>query len=1173
MELNILKSWQKKPYFPAGVAIIISILSLLVWYNLKQLRLKESQQELEIISNSIQRELELGTGEIIASLTNLSNETKPEEISRIVQQFPSIQGIAVIAQNREINYLLDCECQDVVNPIILAKLPQSNQSKITPTFTLLVDERYFLIYIPQNSREFLVAIVNLEKFIHSLEHHFPTYYIYLSEQGKKIYESQIIATQNEQIAPVKQAIQLPETQWELRVGLVNTPNRIKQNILTQSVLIGGILSGALLGGTIYLLQKIEQQKEARNQAEEEIDRLFIQVEDLCCLADFNGYFRRLNPAWSKTLGYSESELLTNPYLYFIHPDDHQLTTEKMTKLVTGEETAVMLENRYRHADGTYRHLAWQATASLETGLIYAVARDITQQKQILLALEENQQLVKRIVNNLPVIIYALDEKGNFTLSDGQGLEYLYLKPIIGESVFTIYKDYPEVVNPISQVLEGNDRIWQVTVNGRVYLNKANPIRDEEGKVIGLSAIAYDLTEQQQLQIQLDAKEEFLSKIINTISDAILVVNEAEEILFFNPQALYLLGRSEKELKLYNLGLPIVNGRSTDIYLLRPNGGMTIAEMHVENIYWQNQDAYLVSLRDVTERKQAEEKLQKNEERLQSILGSLEDIVWSADPVNFNLIYINQAAAQIFGYSPQQLFNNKQLCLEMIHPEDREFVRNQLELVKTRGKIEFVYRILDSDNICRWMYSRSWAVYNSQKEIIRIDGIETDITAKKQAETDLQHRIFYDNLTSLPNRDFFLSHLEYICQTLGQKNEQYCFAVLILDLDEFKVVNDGLGHSLGDQLLQEIAIRLKMVIDPTDFIARLGGDEFGILLENASNLEEAIASVTNIQGCLEQPFKIGNNSEVFVKTSIGIAFSDLGSISPEMLMRNADTALNRAKAMGKNNYAIFNQEMHAIALNRLDRELDLRYALEHNNFVLHYQPIISLVNGKVLGFESLVRLQHPTQGLLFPGDFVTIAEETGLIVPIGLWIFRAGCEQLQKWHAQFPQYSKLRLNINLSARQFHHPNLITEIDEILTETKIKPEYIKLEITESLFMDQVEHAINLLQKLRDRNLRICIDDFGTGYSSLSYLHKFPVNTLKIDRSFVNGLDNSVESVQIIKIIINLAHSLGLDTVAEGIETKSQLEFLKSIGCDQGQGYLIAKPLSVEAAEAYLQEKSTT
>jgi diguanylate cyclase (GGDEF)-like protein/PAS domain S-box-containing protein len=793
-------------------------------------------------------------------------------------------------------------------------------------------------------------------------------------------------------------------------------------------------------------------------------------QDLCCIADFKGYFRRVNPAWSKTFGYSESELLTRPYLDFIHPEDYQLTTDEINKLVTGTQTEVILENRYRDINRLYHTLAWRATANQETGLIYAVARNITEK-----------------------------------------------------------------------------------------------IRNQTGKVIGV--VADDLTE--QLQTQLDAQEELLTKIINTISDAIVVVNDQGEILFFNPQTISLLGRSQAQLKGHQLGLPIVKESSTNIELLRPDGKMIIAEMHIEKINWQKQNASLVSLRDITASKQAKEKLHKNEERLQSILGSLEDIVWSADPLNFDLIYINQAATKIFGYSPQQLSQDRQLWLNIIHPEDEEFVRDQLEAVKTKDKIEFVYRLIPEDQVCRWIYCRAWTVYNNEQETIRIDGIQTDITTKRQVETDLQRRIFNDNLTNLPNRDFFLSQLAYICQTLVQTREKYGFAVMILDIDEFKVINDGLGHSSGDQLLKEVALRLQLAIEPTDFIARLGGDEFGIILENTSELEQAIAVVKKIQACLEQPFQIRDNSEVFVKTSIGIAFSDANTITPDMLIRNADTALYHAKAMGKDNYAIFNQEMHAIALNRLDREQDLRYALENNGLVLHYQPIISLINQKILGFEALLRLQHPTQGLLSPVEFIAIAEETGLIVPIGLWILREGCQQIKQWHRKFPQYNKLKLNINLSVRQFNDPLLISSIDAIFAETQLNPEFIKLEITESLFIEEIEQAITLLHKLRDRNLKICLDDFGTGYSSLSYLHRFPLNTLKIDRCFVTGLETSVESVQIIKIIINLAHSLGLDTVAEGVETTAQLESLKSLGCDQVQGYLLSRPLSVTATEAYLQQ----
>lgn len=1167
-KIGWLKKVSQTHYFPALVSIAVMTISVLTWYNLNQLRLKQHQRELETIAQTIGRELEQKTAAMIAVLANLeqqSRENWPEQISIITQQFPNLKAIATVNTNQQLTYILPCNCESIVSPIILEKFPSVREITVTSTFEGRKDNPAFLIYVPssESDSEYLVAVIDLQDWLVASQQNFPDHHLHLREQEKLIYHSDL-PTESQGI------VSFNSYPWELVVSPQMTQNHMKQLILTRSVLVGGVAIGGLLGISLWLCQKLERHKQARQESE----RLFMEVQDLCCIANFDGYFQKLNPAWSRNLGYSESELLTQPYLHFIHPDDRELTEIEMNKLINGEKF-VNLENRYRHRDGSYRIFSWRATANLESALIYAVARDITEETQAKQALDQHRRLLNDIVTNLPVIVYSIDNQGIFTLSEGQGLTYLQLKPnqVVGQSVFSLYREFPEILEFIRRVLEGNQCTWQATVNGRFYVNNASPLKNAQGEIIGLTGIAQDLTAQQQLQHELQTKEVFLGKIINTISDAILVVDSSGCILFFNPSAVSLFGSSESQLQNHQLSLPLVKGKSKDIYLLRPDQSLIIVEIQVETMQWQNQNAYLVSLRDITQRKQAEEQLQKNEERLEGILNSLQDIVWSIEPVTHTLIYINPAATRILGYSLEKACQTPGLWFKIMHPEDIELVRSQLQLLELKNNqtVEFEYRLRDIHGDYHYFDCRAWSVFNSQGEIIRIDGIESDITVKKQTEKDLEHRRLYDELTNLPNRTFFVSHLEYLCANL-ETDQTYRFALLILDLDEFKIINDSLGHRLGDKLLQAIALSLKSCLTPADFIARLGGDEFGILLEDNCDLEEAIALVKTIQTSLAQSFQIEDNYSISVKTSIGIAFSDQAVVSPETLLRNADTALNRAKAMGKNNYAIFNPQMHSLALNRLERELDLRYALEHSGFVLHYQPIVSLLNRKILGFEALVRLLHPNHGLLYPGDFIGIAEETGLIVPIGMWVLRAACQQLKQWQQRFPEHSRLKLSVNLSPRQFDNPDLISSIEQILQEEAVEPQLIKLEITESLFMDNIENAINVLQKLKKRNLKICVDDFGTGYSSLSYLHRFPVNTLKIDRCFVSNLETSVESMQIIKIIINLAHSLGLDTIAEGIETEAQLQFLKEIGCDQGQGYLFAKPLDVATADTYLSKGLT-
>jgi diguanylate cyclase (GGDEF)-like protein len=431
-----------------------------------------------------------------------------------------------------------------------------------------------------------------------------------------------------------------------------------------------------------------------------------------------------------------------------------------------------------------------------------------------------------------------------------------------------------------------------------------------------------------------------------------------------------------------------------------------------------------------------------------------------------------------------------------------------------------------------------------------------------------HSTLYDPLTSLPNRTYFLQRLQ---STIAgtQTPDSPLFAVLLLGLDRFKIVIDSLGHQTGDQLLIKAARRLKTSLTRNVMLARVGGDEFAILIEKISDATEAMQVADRLQKQMILPFQV-NGQEIFTSVSIGIALNQAEhDYRPEELLRDAHTAMYRAKTLGKARYEVFATGMRTQALKRLQTETDLRRALEQDEFVLHYQPIISLSTGTITGFEALVRWQHPTRGMVSPAEFIPVAEETELIVPLGQWIFKQACSQLSQWQNQFSKASDLIISINLSPQQFLQPNLVESLEEILKNIGIKGQQLKLEITESLAMKDVESSVNLLLRLKALNLQLSLDDFGTGYSSLSYLHRFPFDTLKVDRSFVNAMDEIGEDAAIVKTIIMLGHTLGMDVVAEGVETASQMEKLKALNCEYGQGYYFSKPLASEAATALLKD----
>ena len=430
---------------------------------------------------------------------------------------------------------------------------------------------------------------------------------------------------------------------------------------------------------------------------------------------------------------------------------------------------------------------------------------------------------------------------------------------------------------------------------------------------------------------------------------------------------------------------------------------------------------------------------------------------------------------------------------------------------------------------------------------------------------LHYEATHDALTGLPNRVLFTNGLECAAPDgRAPQGEPICRA--FPDVDNFKIVNDSLGHPIGDRLLVAIAERLRTIARHVDRIARLGGDEFAVMAEEIRNAEDAISVSQRIQEVFQSPFSIDGHS-VFVTVSIGIAMCDACKGPASDLLRDADTAMYYAKAMGPGRHAIFEQGMHVNNVNRLQIESHLRDALERENLHLHYQPIVSLATGQIEGLEALVRWEHPTRGPISPSVFIPIAEETGAIFPLGRWVLRTACRQMRAWQASLPDNSPFVLSVNLSARQFAQSDVVEQVAQTLKETGLEASYLKLEVTETAAMKDAETAIAVLTRLKELGVRLSLDDFGTGYSSLSFLHRFPVDTLKIDRSFIQRIDDAGRNWEIVRTIRSLAENLGMDVVAEGIETGVQRAVLHRLGCGYGQGYYFSPPIDVQAVHALL------
>jgi diguanylate cyclase (GGDEF)-like protein/PAS domain S-box-containing protein len=445
---------------------------------------------------------------------------------------------------------------------------------------------------------------------------------------------------------------------------------------------------------------------------------------------------------------------------------------------------------------------------------------------------------------------------------------------------------------------------------------------------------------------------------------------------------------------------------------------------------------------------------------------------------------------------------------------------------------------------------------------------TDISELKEAERQISHQAFHDTLTNLPNRALFMEHLKMAIKR-GKRRTDYHFAVLYMDIDRFKLVNDSLGHSVGDNLLNAFAERLRVSLRDIDILARLGGDEFVILIEDIENEDYASIVAERLQQALKHPFMV-NNKEIFAPASFGVVPNTQDYNLPEDIMRDADAAMYHAKEKGRAQYKVFDKKLHEKARHLLQRETDLRKAIHRDEFVNHYQPIVSLKTRSLVGFESLIRWNHPQLGLIYPDSFISIAEDTGLIIPITRLLLQEACADLKSWQDQIQDLQKLTMNINISSKHFLLPSLLDDIKDILNVTGLPPDHLKLEITETALMEDVEETVRHVNRLRDYGLQIVIDDFGTGYSSLSYLQRLPIDTLKVDRSFVSRIQNTPDGNRnIVEAIISLAHRLDMSVVAEGVETVEQHTILLNMNCQFGQGYLFSKPIPKQEVDVLIQE----
>lgn len=769
--------------------------------------------------------------------------------------------------------------------------------------------------------------------------------------------------------------------------------------------------------------------------------------------------------------------------------------------------------------------------------------------------EKLKPVIERILNQA----HMQEEKENLTAQLEEQVAWLTILSKTGQSVTSTLQI---------------DEVLQRIVAAGVYLTHSEEgflaLRDGQSGQLYLRATK-NIEEQRTRTVRLPIDDSLISHVIKSKLPARLAGN--------NNQATYKMSTGFLVTSL--LHVPIIS-KGEVLGVLSVDNRISLKEFSEKDeamltslgayaaIAIENAGLFDQAQREIAERMKAEAALRVSEERYSLAVKGTNDGIWDWNLTN-NECYFSPRWKSMLGFGEDEVGFSPNEWLNRVHPEDRERLKAAIlaHLQNRDPHFEHEHRMRHKDGTYKWILTRGFILRDASETPIRMAGSQSDITDHKLAEERLIHNAFYDTLTGLPNRALLLDRLNQ-AMTRKKRWPDKPFSVLYLDLDHFKNVNDSMGHNTGDLLLVMVAERLKANIRAADTVARLGGDEFILLIEETQEFENASEVAQRICKDLSTPRNI-DGYDIFITASIGIIPGDLDYEDPEQLLRDADIAMYAAKSGGRGRFEIFKMEMRNDFLKQLSTEYSLRYAIQENQLSLEYQPIVSLKTGKLSGFEALVRWEHPSNGLLNPKDFIPIAEDSGLILEIDRWVLKNAIRQFREWLEEVPTNHDLHLSVNLSAKSLGKIDLIDELGQVLQDTGLEGKRLKLEITESAIIDNSEHIHAMLEGLRTMGVDIHIDDFGTGYSSLSYLHQFPIQALKIDRSFISNFDpeNGKHMPEIVRTVLHLAQDLELEAIAEGVETEIQLEQLQGLNCEYGQGFLFSPPLAPQDALALMKK----
>ncbi len=889
-------------------------------------------------------------------------------------------------------------------------------------------------------------------------------------------------------------------------------------------------------------------------------------------------------------GYPASAFMDNPTLFgsLISEKDRQRIWDEVQGAMDRRER-FRLRYAIHHKDGGLRLVEElgqgvydeSGSATAVEGLIY----DVTERERADGRLREAEERYRTLVERVPAIVYVQEpgEQSRTTYVSPQNETILGYSP---EECLADPDHWIKVMHPDDRerVLAEDRRTdetgepfkaeyRQFAKDGSVVWlrDEATLVRDEAGEPLYWLGVQTDVTESKEAEEAARRNEERLRSLADAAFEGILI-SDGGEILEANRALTDMLGyaladtvgRSALEFlapEYRDLVVRQIASGAEDPYEIvgvKKDGTFLDLEVRGRAYSYRGRDARVTAVRDITERKEAERRLREAEKRYRTLVERIPAVTFvdraegSEEP-----LYVSPQVEGIFGYTPEEWMEGR-LWRDRLHPDDRERILASDERFEADGgPVDEEYRLLEKDGSVVWVREETVLVRGEEGEPLFVQGILSDTTERKRAEERLHHQAVHDPLTDLPNRRLFVDRLGQALRRTGRRQNRV--AVLFMDLDGFKVVNDSLGHEAGDLLLGRVARRLGRCLRPEDTLARFGGDEFVVLLEveaAADPAEAAVQVAERIADEIGRPFSI-EGRQLFVDASIGIAVGEASTKRPEDLLRDADTAMYRAKDEGSG-YKVFDPGMHLRAVSRLELMNDLRRAVERDEFVLHYQPIVHLEDGTVRGMEALVRWNHPERGFLNPDEFVPLAEESGLVVPMGEMVLEEACRQAKEWQENNPRTPPPVMSVNLSARQLRRPDLSENVGQALKKTGFDGSCLTLDVTETAYVEVLEESTAALDRLRAMGVKISIDDFGTGYSSLSYLKRLAADALKIDKSFVGGLGTDPEDTAVVRMIVELAHTFGMETIAEGVETAEQAALLGEMGCDRVQGYLFSEPL---------------